>query len=67
MKAKRSTIFKPVMLSLAVSGLMYTLSAPQALANDMDISRPAVEGKTTLVLMLDTSGSRGGNDKGQTG
>ena len=67
MKAKRSTIFKPVMLSLAVSGLMYTLSAPQALANDMDIYRPAVEGKTTLVLMLDTSGSMGSTDPGQTG
>ena len=67
MKAKRSTIFKPVMLSLAVSGLMYTLSAPQALANDLDIYRPAVAGKTSLVLMLDTSGSMGDPDKGQTG
>lgn len=61
MKAKRSKVFKPVMLSLAVSGLMYGMSLPQALANDLDIYRPAVEGKTTLVLMLDTSGSMGGN------
>lgn len=67
MKAKRSTIFKPVMLSLAVSGLMYGMSVPQALANDLDIYRPAVAGKTTLVLMLDTSGSMGSTDKGQTG
>lgn len=67
MKAKRSTVFKPIMLSLAVSGLMYGMSVPQAVANDLDIYRPAVEGKTTLVLMLDTSGSMGSTDPGQTG
>lgn len=52
-------IFKPVTLSLAVCGLMYGLSTTQVLANDLDIYRPAVEGKATLVLMLDTSGSMG--------
>lgn len=67
MKAKRSKVFKPIMLSLAVSGLMYDVLLPQAVANDLDIYRPAVEGKTTLVLMLDTSGSMGSNDSGQTG
>jgi len=62
MKAKRSTVFKPIMLSLMVSGLMYGASLPQAFANDLDVYRPAVEGKTTLVLMLDTSGSMGACD-----
>lgn len=58
MTAQCSKVFKPIMLALAVSGLMYGLPVQQqAWANDLDIYRPAVEGKTTLVLMLDTSGS----------
>lgn len=59
MKAKRSKMFQPIMLSLVVSGLMYGATLPQAYANDLDIYRKAVEGKATLVLMLDTSGSMG--------
>jgi len=59
MKAKRSKVFKPVTLSLVVSGLMYGISLPQAQANDLDIYRPAIEGQTTLLLMFDTSGSMG--------
>jgi len=62
MTAQCSKVFKPIMLALAVSGLMYGLPVQQqAWANDLDIYRPAVEGKTTLVLMLDTSGSMGGS------
>lgn len=67
MNAKRSKVFKPIMLSLAVSGVMYGMSLPQAYANDLDIYRQAVAGKTTLVLMLDTSGSMASTDPGQTG
>lgn len=50
--------FRPLPLSLVVAGLMYGTAQP-ALASDLDIYRAAKDSKTTLVLMLDTSGSMG--------
>jgi type IV pilus assembly protein PilY1 len=55
--------FRPLPLSLVVAGLMYGAAQP-ALASDLDIYRAAKDSKTTLVLMLDTSGSMGADQVG---
>lgn len=51
------TAFKPIVLSLLVSGLMYSAATQRATASDLQIYKPPEGGKATVVLMLDTSGS----------
>ncbi|MFZ3194048.1 MAG: PilC/PilY family type IV pilus protein [Moraxellaceae bacterium] len=53
----KHTAFKPIALSLLVSGLMYSAATQRATASDLQIYKPPEGGKATVVLMLDTSGS----------
>ena len=53
----KHTAFKPIALSLLVSGLMYSAATQRATASDLQIYKPPEGGQATVVLMLDTSGS----------
>ena len=53
----KHTAFKPIALSLLVSGLMYNAATQHATASDLQIYKPPEGGKATVVLMMDTSGS----------